>query len=108
MSPDKRIPKFSSEDEEREFWDTHDPDGYEWEVADDLRFDLPEKKKRVTIRLEPSLIAQLKELSAEVEIPYQTLTRLLIRRGLRQVERERAQRAHNEGTAEPAESAATR
>ena len=35
----KKIPKFSSEAEEREFWETHDTDGLvDWSKAQRVRF----------------------------------------------------------------------
>ena len=90
----KRLPDFQSEEEELKFWETARIEDYEWEPATDVVWDLrPERKKRVTIRLEPSMIAQLKELAQELDMPYQTLTRGLIRRGMRQVREERAARA---------------
>ena len=89
----KEIPAFASDDEEREFWETHDIRDYDDGPATDVVWDLrPEKKKRVTIRLEPSMIAQLKEMAEELDIPYQTLTRGLIRRGMRQLQEEREAR----------------
>jgi predicted DNA binding CopG/RHH family protein len=89
---DKSIPEFASDDEERAFWETHDIRDYDDGPAD-IAWDIKrEKKKRVTMRLEPSLIDELKELADDVEVPYQTLTRALIRRGVAQVKQERAQR----------------
>ncbi len=94
MAGKKLLPDFKSEEEELRFWETARVEDYEWEPADDVTWDLrPEKKKRVTIRLEPSMIAQLKEMAEELEMPYQTLTRGLIRRGLRQLQQEREGRA---------------
>lgn len=89
----KQLPHFETEEEELRFWETARVEDYEWEAADDLSWDpRPEKKKPVTMRLEPSLIEELKALAGELEMPYQTLTRFLIRRGLHQVRAERAAR----------------
>jgi len=89
---EKTIPEFTSDAEEREFWETHDIRDYDDGPAD-ITWDLsPERKKRVTMRLEPSLIEELKEFAEDVDVPYQTLTRALIRRGLAQVQAERAER----------------
>jgi len=83
----KYIPEFKSEEEEIEFWDTHDPDEYFTEPADDIIIEVkPEKKKRVTLRLEPSVVAQLKALARQHDVPYQTLARGLIKRGIRQMQ----------------------
>lgn len=104
---EKYVPEFASDEEEREFWETHDIRDYDDGPAD-ITWDIKEeKKKRVTMRLEPSLIDELKELAEDVEMPYQTLTRALIRRGLSQVKRERAEReagGRREEQAEPAAS----
>jgi predicted DNA binding CopG/RHH family protein len=90
----KRLPHFETEEEELRFWETARPDDYEWEAADDLSWDpRPEKKKPITMRFEPSLIAELKALAEELDMPYQTLTRFLVRRGLHQLRAERAARA---------------
>ncbi len=89
---EKFIPEFASDEEEREFWETHDIRDYDNGPADITWNISEEKKKRVTIRLQPSLIDELKEFAEEVEVPYQTLTRALIRRGLEQARRERAER----------------
>jgi predicted DNA binding CopG/RHH family protein len=86
------IPEFSSDEEEREFWETHDIRDYDDGPADIVWDIREETKKRVTLRLQPSLIDELKEFAAEVDLPYQTLTRALIRRGLEQARRERAER----------------
>ncbi len=93
MTKKRYLPDFSSEEEELEFWKTHRIEDYQTEAVDDITWEIDrEKKKRVTMRLEPSLIDELKDLAEDVEVPYQTLTRALIRRGLAQVKQERAER----------------
>lgn len=93
MAKREHLPDFETEEEELEFWRTHRAEDYESEPVDDITWDIRrEKKKRVTLRLEPSLIDELKDFADEVEVPYQTLTRALIRRGLAQAQRERAER----------------
>ncbi len=92
MAKKKYLPHFETEEEELEFWKTAQAEDYESEPVDDITWNIrEEKKKRVTIRLQPSLIDELKEFAEEVELPYQTLTRALIRRGLEQARRERAE-----------------
>ena len=87
MREPKLIPDFASEAEEIEFWDSHDPDEYFTEPADDIIWDLkPEKKKRITLRIEPSVIEELKALAEKLDTPYQTLARGLIKRGIRQLQ----------------------
>ena len=87
MKKPKLIPDFQSEEEEIEFWDSHDPAEYMTEPADDIIWDIrPEKKKRITLRIEPSVIEDLKVLAEELDTPYQTLARGLIKRGIRQLQ----------------------
>ena len=87
----KKVPVFQSEDEELAFWDTHDPDDYVVGEPETLILDLlPERKKQVTLRLEPSLIEQLKQVAAAHDVPYQTLARGLLRRSLEQMRKGKA------------------
>jgi predicted DNA binding CopG/RHH family protein len=80
----KTIPAFQTEDEEIEFWDTHDPDDYfEAEPLDDLIVAIkPQPKKAVTLRMDADLLARLKEVAAQHHIGYQTLARELLRHAL--------------------------
>lgn len=79
-SKPKVIPKFKNEDEEREFWATHDLTDY----LDQLRpieLDLSELKpstKSVTIRLPESLLAALKNLANKKDVPYQSLMKIFL------------------------------
>ena len=84
----KKVPVFQSEDAELAFWDTHDPEDYVVGEPEVLILDLrPESKKQVSLRLEPSLIEELKRVAAAHNIPYQTLARGLIKRSLEQMRR---------------------
>ena len=84
----KSIPNFKSEEEELEFWRTHKAEDYDDGPADDIVWDLrPQPKKPVTLRLDEELITALKRLAAEHDIPYQTLARGLIERGVRDLQK---------------------
>ncbi|HEY3397964.1 MAG TPA: CopG family antitoxin [Armatimonadota bacterium] len=87
----KKLPQFKTEEEEMNFWDTHDDEEYLYEPLEmgTMHF-RPEPKKQISLRLEPSLIAELKQVAAENHVPYQTLTRGLIRRSLEQMRRKSA------------------
>lgn len=81
MSPmNKKIPKFRSEDEEREFWATHDSSEYiDWKKA--KRVVLPELKpslKTISLRLPESMIEELKLLAHKKDVPYQSLLKLFL------------------------------
>jgi len=77
----KPIPEFSSEDEEREFWATHDSTDYiDWSRAE-RNPSFPHLKpstRMVSIRLPESLIAALKTLANKKDVPYQSLIKILL------------------------------
>jgi predicted DNA binding CopG/RHH family protein len=82
----KRIPRFKSEDEEREFWSVHSPLDYQdnWEP---VKFDLSELKpstKMISIRLPESMIDQLKRLANKRDVPYQSLLKILLGEKIRE------------------------
>ncbi|MGI5819635.1 MAG: CopG family antitoxin [Armatimonadota bacterium] len=94
MRKRKYLPEFRTEEEELEFWRTHRIDDYETEPANDIAWEIDrEKSKRVTPRLEPSLIDELKQFAEEMQVHGQTLTRALIRRGMERVRKERRRAA---------------
>jgi len=80
MPARKPIPEFRNAREELEFWDTHDPAEYVTGLAD-VTWSLG-PKKRITLRMDPDLIADLKELAEELDMPYQTVARALLKRGM--------------------------
>lgn len=83
-----RIPKFANEDEEREFWATHDATGYfdeTEEVAEPLVG--PHRKKLINFRIEEEAIERLKKLAERKGMGWQTLMRSLIYEGLEDEEK---------------------
>ncbi len=77
----KPIPQFNNEDEEREFWATHDATDYiDWNKAEKnptfLR--LRPSTRTVSIRLPESLIAALKMLANKRDVPYQSLVKIFL------------------------------
>lgn len=76
----KSIPKFKNEDEEREFWATHDTTEY-FDTSQPVELDLSELKpstKSITIRLPESLLATLKTLAHKKDVPYQSLMKIFL------------------------------
>jgi len=74
------IPKFRNEDEEREFWSTHDMADF-IDYFQPVKFDLSKLKPStspVTIRLPESLIASLKTLANKKDVPYQSLMKVYL------------------------------
>ena len=76
----KTIPTFFSEDEEREFWETHDSMEYiDWNRAVPTTFpNLKPSTKTISIRLPESLINSLKVLAHKQDIGYQSLIKILL------------------------------
>ena len=79
----KQIPKFDSEDEEREFWANHDSADYiDWSEA--KRVGMPNLKpssphdETVSINLPQSVIDDLKVLAHKRDIPYESLLKIYL------------------------------
>jgi len=80
MPRNKEIPKFDSEDHEREFWATHDSAEYvDWGAAKRvLLANLKPSTKTISIRLPESLLEELKILANKRDVPYQSLLKLFL------------------------------
>ncbi len=76
----KRIPVFRTEDEEREFWGTHDSTEYvDWSKAGVVRFpNLRPSSVAISVRLPATLLTELKLLANERDVPYQSLLKLYL------------------------------
>lgn len=77
----KPIPQFSNEDEEREFWATHNSTEYiDWSKAEkNPAFSrLKPSTRTISIRLPESLIASLKTLANKRDVPYQSLVKMFL------------------------------
>ncbi|MDQ7839361.1 MAG: BrnA antitoxin family protein [Thermodesulfobacteriota bacterium] len=76
----KKLPKFTSEDEERNFWATADSTEYvDWKKAG--RVVLPNLKpslKTISLRLPEFMIEELKLLANKRDIPYQSLLKMFL------------------------------
>ncbi|MBN1494075.1 MAG: BrnA antitoxin family protein [Candidatus Omnitrophica bacterium] len=75
-----KIPKFRSEDEEREFWGSKDSSEYiDWSKA--KRVTMPNLKpsvRNISIRLPETMIEELKLLANKKDVPYQSLMKIFI------------------------------
>ena len=80
MSKLKSMPKFKTEDEEREFWSKHDsPEYIDYSKAKRALFpNLKPTTKTISIRLPESLIEKLKVLANKRDVPYQSLLKVLL------------------------------
>ncbi len=87
----KPVPRFRSEDEEREFWSRQDSTEYmDWRSA--KRQKLPQLKptlRTISLRLPVSMIEDLKVLANRRDVPYQSLMKVFLAERL-QEERRRA------------------
>lgn len=75
MSKLKKIPKFNTEAEEREFWRTHDSTDYlDWNKAKLGSFpNLKPSTKTISLRLPVSLLDRIKIEANKRDMPYQSL-----------------------------------
>jgi predicted DNA binding CopG/RHH family protein len=76
----KKLPKFKSEDEEREFWANHDSTEYvDWEEATTVV--MPKLKpslKTISLRLPETMLEELKLLANKRDVPYQSLLKMFL------------------------------
>ena len=84
MKKTLKLPKFKNESEERKFWNKIDLASH-FEPADFERVNFPNLKpttRPISIRLPEYLLYRLKEKANEFSIPYQSLIKEYIRRGV--------------------------
>ena len=75
------MPKFKNEDEEREFWSTHDSVEYiNWKNAKKVIFPkLKPATKTISLRMSESMLNELKLLANKSDVPYQSLIKVFLR-----------------------------
>ena len=85
----KSLPALKSEDEEREFWVTHDSMDYvDWDRAERVVFpNLKPSLRSISLRLPVSMIEGLKSLANKRDIPYQSLLKVFLAERLEQERR---------------------
>jgi predicted DNA binding CopG/RHH family protein len=78
----KTVPTFSSEQEEREFWTSHDSSEYiDWDKAAPAIFpDLKPTMKTISLRLPETMLNRLKVLTNERHVPYQSLIKMHLKK----------------------------
>ena len=76
----KKLPRFTTEDQEREFWSKNDSTEYvDWDNA--RRIVLPNLKpsqKTISLRLPAMMLAELKRLANKRDVPYQSLLKVFL------------------------------
>ena len=82
----KRIPRFSSEDAEREFWATADSTDYiDWKKGRRMLFPkLHPSLKTISLRLPEIMLEELKLLANKRDVPYQSLLKIFLSERLEQ------------------------
>ncbi|MDD2364540.1 MAG: BrnA antitoxin family protein [Desulfuromonadaceae bacterium] len=80
MTALKKVPKFNTEDDERDFWSTHDATDYlDFSQAEETVFpNLKPSTRAISLRLPVSLIDRLKMLANKKDVPYQSLLKFLL------------------------------
>ena len=99
----KLIPRFRTEAEEREFWLAHDTTEYlDWSQARRAVFpDLRPSTETISLRLPAPLLADLKALANERDVPYQSLLKVYL---AERVRRERAGAGQHNKRLQPAKA----
>ncbi|OGM29033.1 hypothetical protein A2962_04550 [Candidatus Woesebacteria bacterium RIFCSPLOWO2_01_FULL_39_61] len=76
----KAIPKFKSEDEERDFWAKVDSSEY-FDWNNPVELDLSKLKpttESISLRLPSYLLGRIKELANAKDVPYQSLMKIYL------------------------------
>src|SRR5947208_16716754 len=76
----KAIPRFTSEAQERTFWETHDTSPFvDWSKARVAVFpNLKPSTETISLRLPSALLAELKALANKRDVPYQSLLKVFL------------------------------
>jgi predicted DNA binding CopG/RHH family protein len=83
-NPLKTPPEFSSEEEERQFWETHDSTEYlDWSQAQQVVMpNLKPTTKTISIRLPVHLLDAIKAAANSRDVPYQSLIKVWLQEKL--------------------------
>ncbi|MEN8191728.1 MAG: BrnA antitoxin family protein [Bacteroidota bacterium] len=81
MKKVKNIPKFKTEDEEREFWSKNDSTEYlDWSKSKRLSFPkLKPSTKTISLRLPEFLLNDIKLIANKRDVPYQSLIKIILK-----------------------------
>jgi predicted DNA binding CopG/RHH family protein len=91
MPDQKPIPKFESEDQERQFWANHDSSDYiDWGKGRQVIFsNLKPSTRTISLRLPDSMLEQIKLLANKRDVPYQSLIKVFLAERIEQEFRHR-------------------
>jgi predicted DNA binding CopG/RHH family protein len=81
----KSIPTFKNENEEREFWMTHDSAEYiDWTKAEKTILpNLKSTTKSISLRLPDTLLTRIKQIANKKDVPYQSLMKIFLFDGVK-------------------------
>lgn len=90
MSKVKKVPKFNTEQEEREFWETHDSsDHVDWTKAESvLLSNLKPSTKTISLRLPEGLLDSIKIEANKRDMPYQSLIKVWLAEDVKETRRQ--------------------
>ena len=77
----KKIPKFKNEEEEANFWDTHDTTEYfdmKNAILNPIFPNLKMSTRTITFRVTESLLGSLKMIANKKDVPYQSLMKIYL------------------------------
>ena len=76
----KKVPRFKSEDEERDFWASAESSEYvDWSKAGKMVLpNLKPSLKTISLRLPELMLEELKLLANKRDIPYQSLIKIFL------------------------------
>jgi len=81
MKKREEIPTFNSEEEEREFWASHDSVDYiDWKSSEKTIFpNLKPSSKTISLRVPEYILEELKMLAKKRDVPYQSLIKMYLK-----------------------------
>ena len=76
-----KIPKFKSEEEEKEFWANADSTDYlDWDKKALVAFaNLKPTTKSISLRLPGAMLDELKTIANKRDVPYQSLIKIILK-----------------------------
>ena len=83
----QKLPKFKSEDAERDFWATHSiTDFFDTKkvIVNPVFPNLKPSAKTISLRIPASMLYRLKMLANEKDVPYQSYMKILLDKGIKE------------------------
>ena len=76
----KKVPRFESEEKERDFWAEHDSADYvDWSKSERVTFPrLKPSTKTISVRLPEALLDDLRYIANKKDVPYQSLLKIYL------------------------------